>query len=321
VSFKDIAGHKAEIDFLESSIASGRVSHAYLFAGMAGIGKKASSVEFAKALNCLAEAQKRPCDSCASCRKIISNNHPDVAVIVPQEDKKEISIDQVRHLSRQVSLKAYEARRKVYILDGADNMGHAAQNALLKTLEEPGGEATIILIAENMRLLPQTIVSRSQPVRFYPLRADDLEKLLAAKFGVEAKKARVLSRMARGSVSEALALNGEAFFEKRSRIIDMLKGADTAALDAALEAAPKDEARRLLEAMLCWYRDVLVARAGLDGENAFINSDRREAILKEAKMRDNRYLNETIERVAATISYLDNDANQKLAMAVLSSRL
>ena len=111
MSFKDIQGQDRAVSFLRGSVASGRIAHAYIFYGPRGVGKKLAALEFAKALNCAVAGQA--CDECVSCRKINSASHPDVMVIAPREGAQSIKIDDIRGLSRDISLKPYDARKKV----------------------------------------------------------------------------------------------------------------------------------------------------------------------------------------------------------------
>ena len=315
MSFKDIKGQDSAIEFLKSSIGNDKVSHAYMFIGPAGVGKKSTAINFAKALNCLSLKDEEPCDSCAHCKKIDSVNHPDVLTFSPLKEDSGFSIDSVRAITKDIGLRPYEGRKKVYVLEGADSMRHAAQNALLKTLEEPPSDSVLILIVENINAIFPTILSRSKRVRFFPLTSGVIENILIDNYKLDKGKASLLSRLSSGELDKALKYNDEDFFRKRERIIDGLK--EGALLDSDLDGLSRSELRMALDIMLTWYRDILVTKAGLDTPSALVNVDRMDLIRDEAKRSSFEGLNNIINQVILTGSFLEQNANPKLAMGVL----
>ena len=315
MSFKDIKGQDNAIEFLKSSIRNGKVSHAYVFIGPAGVGKKSTAINFAKALNCLSLKDEEPCGLCVQCKKIGSGNHPDVLTFSPPKEDSSFSIDSIRAITRDIGLRPYEGRKKVYVLEGADSMKHAAQNALLKTLEEPPSDSVLILLSENINALLSTIQSRSKRVRFFPLVPEVIEKILVDNYKLDKDKARLLSRLSSGELDKALKYNDEDFFKKRKCIIDGLK--DGVLLDSDLEGLSKSELRLALDIMLTWYRDILITKAGVDAPSALVNVDRLDLIRDEAKRSSFEGLNNMISQVIMTGSFLDQNANPKLAMGVL----
>ncbi len=166
--WKDILGHGPEIEDLKSSIVNGRVPHAYIFAGPEGLGKTRIAKEFFKALNCL-NTPGDPCDSCRSCLKAIHEGHPDFRTLGPRNGQ--IVIEDVRGVIDETSLKPFDARRRLIVIEPAERLNKASANALLKTLEEPPESSVIILVSHKPSLLLPTLVSRCQVVRFSPLDA------------------------------------------------------------------------------------------------------------------------------------------------------
>jgi DNA polymerase III subunit delta' len=215
MSFDNIKGQDRAIGFLRCAIQNNRVGHAYVFFGPEGVGKRLTAVNFAKALNCAAPKDGGPCDpstgsgshpkpvagcdECISCRKIDAMNHPDFIVLSPEKDSALIKIDAVRELARDISLKPYEARKKVYIIDDAALMKHEAQNALLKTLEEPVTDSVLILVTGDISRLFSTIRSRAQEVRFFPLAADEVKEVLIGVHGIEKTRAHILAHISSGT--------------------------------------------------------------------------------------------------------------------------
>ena len=177
-TFREIWGNSALVRHLQTAAAGGRVSHAYLFTGGAGAGKRMFANTFAKALQCEG-AGERPCCTCASCTAFDSGNHPDVIYV--RTEKKSIGVDEIREqILETVNLKPYRFACKIYIMENADTMTVQAQNALLKTLEEPPVYARFLLLAERAEAFLPTILSR---VAVMPLRP-----LPEQEYGVSAGK-------------------------------------------------------------------------------------------------------------------------------------
>ncbi len=318
MSFRNIIGQDSAVGFLKGSIANDRVGHAYIFLGPKGVGKRLAAINFAKALNCQSLDIGESCDGCPSCRKIDASNHPDVSIVKQEEDATSIKIDAIRALIKDINLKPYEGKKKVYIIEEADSMRHEAANSLLKTLEAPPSDAVIILLVENLNMLFQTIVSRSQVVRFFPLGVDVVMDILITKYSVEEPKARILSHLSNGKLGEALEYREKDVLDIRETVIrGMMK---RSIFDIVPEKAPREDVKMCLDIMLTWYRDIMASKAGL-GPDKFINADKSEDVLAEASNLSMEYVNRVIDQVMMTSLYLDQNANAKLAMGVLASRV
>lgn len=315
MSFSGIRGQERAVSFLKAAIASGRVGHAYIFFGPKGVGKRLCAVNFAKALNCVAPKEGNPCDTCISCKKIDAMNHPDFVELSPEKDSASIKIDAVRALAKDISMKPYEARKKVYTIDDASMMKHEAQNALLKTLEEPVTDSVLILITSDISRLFSTIRSRAQEVRFFPLAADEVKDVLIAAYGIEKTRAHILAHISRGTLGGALLYNNDEVFEKRSRIIDAIEKKNF--FDWDFDGISRQELKMYLDVILTWYRDILVAKTGPVADDGFVNIDRKDAILKQAGRIEAGRIDDIIKEVISTASFLDQNANPKLAMSVL----
>nr|HPN66588.1 DNA polymerase III subunit delta' [Candidatus Omnitrophota bacterium] len=191
--FNSVIGQELAVDLLKRSISDGRLAHAYLFIGPEGTGKSLLARIFAQALNCENKGAD-PCGECVSCRKIEGGIHPDVVAVVPEGKSVQIGIEPVRRMEASMSLKPYEGRTKVFIVDGADRMTEEAANSLLKTLEEPPKDTVMVLLASNMFKLQPTIVSRCQKVLFHPLGERSIMKELIERYGLDEKRALCVSR-------------------------------------------------------------------------------------------------------------------------------
>ena len=177
-NFENIIGHEQNIEHLENAIENGQVSHAYIFNGEDGIGKMTTAKAFVKALLC---ESKNSCGICQSCIQIDSGNHPDVIYVT--HEKAGITVDDIRdQVNQSVFVKPYSSDHKVYIIDEADKMNAAAQNALLKTIEEPPAYAVIILLSNNKESFLETIVSRCVVLNFGPLKESQVREYLNSHY-------------------------------------------------------------------------------------------------------------------------------------------
>ena len=198
--FQNILGNRNIKELLQEAVKANKVSHSYLFVGQAGIGKKMIATEFAKAILCLSD--NKYCNNCKSCLEFDGNNDPDFILIEP--DGNNIKIDQIRNMQRKVQEKPIISNSKVYIINSADLMTKEAQNALLKTLEEPPEFVTIILVGENENEFLATIKSRCMILHFNSISSSDMEKYLEENYNMN-----VTSNMLdvfQGSIGKAIEL-------------------------------------------------------------------------------------------------------------------
>ena len=216
--FDGIFGQPRVREFLRASIASGRVSHAYLFTGPAGSNKTAAAYAFAQAILC----KDHGCRTCDDCRRIERRKHPDVHFYTP-EGAQGYLIDQIREIVSGVSLAPIRATGKVYILDRVDLLGVSAANAFLKTLEEPVEGVTFILLGRTREAVLPTIVSRCQVVPFRHIPAREAAGILSQKTGVTLEQARIAIEACNGSITRAMTFAKSAErAEFRARIMEVL---------------------------------------------------------------------------------------------------
>jgi DNA polymerase-3 subunit delta' len=212
----------------------------------------------ARAQNCTG-AQK-PCDACPVCRRYLAGTHPDMHVLTAE---KSIGVADIRSLVDALSMQPFEGGSHTVVIENADKMTPQAQNALLKTLEEPPSRVLFILVAENAQALLPTVVSRCRVVRFFPPSVEEAADALMQR-GIERDRARLLARLAGGSIGQALSLaNDEAYWDIRSRALKallLLKGPDTVGDAALLFKNDKDSADRLLDALENNARDIMAIR-------------------------------------------------------------
>ncbi len=288
--FREICGQDRPLSLLRRAWAGGRLAQAYCFTGPSGVGKRTAAVALAQAVNCLAPRDRASggdspdaCGVCRSCTRIAAGQHPDVTLVAPEE-KTVITIDQIRDLAARASLRAYEARAKVWILDPAHEMQEPAANAFLKTLEEPPAGSLFVLVTTTFSALLPTIRSRCQEVRFTALSEDHLQTILQ-RHGRSADEAAEVVSVAGGSAGRALALDLAEFRAARARLIEEVWSGLRflpALLDEA-ERLAKDKAGldEALETLLAFTRDAAVARLG-DAAGGLLPGDRRADVERVA---------------------------------------
>lgn len=204
--FADILGQKRALDLLRAAIDNQRVAHAYLFAGPKGVGKYTTALAFAAALNGQSDLAS------TAAQRIINARHPDLLVVKKEENKSEISIEQIRELIKLLLYPPFEARTRVVIIDGVEDLNRYAANSLLKTLEEPADRTVIILVAQQLGQLPPTIISRCQLVNFVPLSEQIVVKELAKNVKFDKQQLELAAEFAAGSLGLALCSDWPTIF-------------------------------------------------------------------------------------------------------------
>jgi DNA polymerase-3 subunit delta' len=277
--FAEILGQDRAVSFLRSAWRADRLSQAYCFAGPAGVGKRTTALALAQVVNCVSPdaTSDAPdaCGQCMACRKIAAGVHPDVSEVRPEE-KTVITIDQIRDMAARASLRAYEGKTKVWILDPADQMQEPAANAFLKTLEEPAGASLFVLVTAAPSALLPTILSRCQEVRFDSLGEGHLREILA-RHGRPPEAAVAAAALAGGSAARALALDVAEARARRDRTVQEVwdgLGSLPAVLERA-EALAGDRAgfEAALDILSSFTRDLAVAKVG-GGALPLVHGDR-----------------------------------------------
>jgi len=320
MSFKYIIGHKSAKKILQKQIKSSRVSHAYLFTGREGIGKKTLAIQFAKALFCR-QIVSDSCDSCITCRKIEHYNHPDLKSIEIEEDSKQLKIDQIREMQRTLAYKPYEGERKVYIIDDADHMTSQAANSLLKTLEEPPSYATIILLAEDINKILPTVFSRCQHIKLSAISKSKIKDLLIDK-GIKKDKIEILSRLANGSPGQALRLSSEeGLFSQREEVLSFLiklQKIDSVKLFEFVDIMVKlyKQGFPLFDLLSNWYHDIMMYKQDSES-NDIINYDYRKNIIEEVNSYNINELISILNLINKYQQYIDHNVRKDLVLQVL----
>ncbi len=312
--FADIQGHDRIIEVLRRSLKSGKTAHSYLFEGVAGCGRKKTALALIQALFCKSSLDDA-CGICPSCRKIDGGNHPDIHLLAPLPDKRDISIDQLRELQRELSLRPYEAPRKACIIDPAERLNVNSANSLLKTLEEPPGNALIILLTENAGMLLPTIRSRCQLIRFAPLSPEHITSLLERN-GMPPETAALVAPMSGGSFQKAMELDNELLIGRREAVLSRVSKLDIGRIATVFDAAEelsgnRDSTLELLDMLLSFFRDAVHLGAG---NREIVNRSVTPAIESIAARRSFPRNLELLEQIYETRRAVQRNANSKLAL-------
>jgi DNA polymerase-3 subunit delta' len=317
MGFSQIVGHSKQLETLRLALARGRLHHAYLFVGTAGLGKKTIGLSLAKAIHCSVRSGDF-CGECADCARIQDGNHPDVRLIEPLAGKKEISIQQIRELEKELNLRSFSGNKKIVILDPATLMNLSAQNALLKTLEEPPNDSLLILIAASVGELLPTLRSRCLRVSFAPLARDQVAAFLVSEKKVPDEEAKLLAAMSRGSLEAVAAVDSQELLARRHRWIVLLLRVAFGDYRIAAEAAEalagnKEESLRFLEWAESWYRDLLVYTV-THNQQDMVNVDMLSQIEQLAAAVDLEHLLTQIAEAKGAVVAIQRNLNRRMVL-------
>lgn len=319
--FQDIIGQEQIKEHLKNALTSKKISHAYIINGEKFAGKEFIAKVFAMALQCQGEGEV-PCQECHSCKQALTDNHPDI-IRVTHEKPGTISVDDIRsQISGDVAIKPYNSPYKVYIMNEAEKMTVQAQNALLKTLEEPPEYVVILLLTSNVESLLQTILSRCVVLQMKPVADELVRKYLMEDMKITDYKAEVCVAFARGNIGRARHLAGSEDFENvKNDALSVLKyihEMELYEIVAAVKAAGayKLEVSDYLDIMTIWYRDVLLYKATND-LNHLVFRQEVSAIRKIAQRTSYEGIEAVIGALDKARKRLEANVNFDLVMELL----
>ena len=321
VGFNNIIGHEEIIRYLKNAMQTGKVSHSYIFTGGAGSGKKLLATTFAMTLQC-EQGGTEPCQKCESCKKAIGKNHPDI-IMVNHEKPGTITIDEIREqVIHDVAIKPYCSPHKIYIIPDAEMMTPQAQNALLKTIEEPPEYAVIMLLTQNADALLPTIQSRC--VRLDLKVVDDslVKKYLMEHLQVPDYQAEIDVSFAQGSIGRAKdAATSEEFSNMTQNALKLLKYANKMEVYELADEIKKlsEEKHNIndyLDIFQFWFRDVLMFKATREIDNLVFKQE-INFIKEQASQRSYENLEKILEAITKTKVRLRENVNFELALELL----
>jgi DNA polymerase-3 subunit delta' len=281
MSFRDIIGQEHIVEHMKSAIRDGKISHAYIIAGEKGSGKKLLANTYAMAIQC-EEGGTEPCGMCRSCKQALSGNNPDIKYIT-HEKPNVISVDEIRvQLNSDIAIKPYARPRKIYIIDEAEKMNAQAQNAMLKTIEEPPEYAVIMLLVTNPGFLLPTILSRCILLSIRSVNSTGIAALLKDKYGTSEYMADLAAGFSDGVIGRAIEFAAsDEFSMLKGEVLRALQKFDSMNAGEIYAMAKEwaDDKENLAERLSLaemWYRDLLVVRSTDRTDNVYFKEDQRE---------------------------------------------
>ena len=321
--FKDVVGHKNIIKYIESAVSADAVSHAYILNGERGSGKKMLANLFAMSLQCQNRQEDGDaCGKCQSCKQAVSGNHPDI-IRVTHEKPNTISVDDIREqVNNDIVIKPYSSKYKIYIIPEADLMTVQAQNALLKTIEEPPEYAVIMLLTENAETLLPTIRSRCVMMKLRNIKDQLVKKYLMEQMEIPDYKADVCVAFAQGNMGKAIMLaTSDHFNEIKEEAVHLLKNIDEMDVSELMEAVKKCMTYKLeindyLDIIAIWYRDVLIYKATKSVDRV-VFSDQLRYIRERASKSSYEGIENILDGIEKAKSRIKANVNFELTMELL----
>ena len=320
-SFKDVVGHKDILKYISSAVENNRVSHAYILNGERGSGKKMLANLFAMTLLC-ETGDNEPCGKCHSCKQAESGNHPDI-IRVTHEKPNSISVDDIRtQVNNTVDIKPYQGPYKVYIIPQADMMTPQAQNAILKTIEEPPSYAVFLLLTENSETLLPTINSRCVMLKLRNIKDTLIKKYLMENLEIPDYKADMCTAFAQGNMGRAIMLaNSDHFNEIREEAVQLLKHISEMELNEIVAAVKNISVYKLeitdyLDIIMIWYRDVLLYKATKEIDKV-VFKDQLQSIKEQARKSSYEGIELILESLEKAKARLKANVNFDLVMELL----
>lgn len=319
--FKDIIGHEQIIEHLQNAITMDKVSHAYIINGPDKSGKMMLAEAFAAALQC-EKGGNEPCQECHSCKQAAGHNQPDI-IYVTHEKPNTISVDDIRtQLNNDIGVKPYSSTHKIYIIDEAEKMNQQAQNALLKTIEEPPAYAVILLLTTNAAAFLPTILSRCVTLNIKAVQDEKIKKYLMSDYQIPDYQADICAAFAQGNVGKAIRLaSSDDFNEMKSSALQLIKRLneiDLYEMTAAVKQISeyKLEINDYFDLMMVWYRDVLYFKATGD-VNGLIFKDEVYDIKRQAEKSSYSGVEVIIEALQKAKLRLNANVNFDLVIELL----
>lgn len=277
-TYADIYGHNDIKEHLQKCIELKKVSHAYIFNGGLGSGKKTMAALFAKALQC-EEGKAQPCGKCHSCIQANSKNQPDI-IWVGHEKAGSIGVDDIRQqLVSDIQIKPYYSQYKIYIIDEAEKLTVQAQNTLLKTIEEPPEYGIIILLTTNADIFLQTVLSRCVRIDFKPISDDLVEQFIKEHYTIGNYEVQFATAFAQGNIGRAIAvIDSQDFKELKKSVLNVVRYAKEMSTTQILAEVKnimnyKNNIDDYLDLIAMWYRDVLLFKSTNDANKVIFKEE------------------------------------------------
>lgn len=321
LGFNHILGHDQIKEHFRNALQTGKVSHAYILSGEAGMGRKSLANAFALTLLC-EKGKEEPCMQCHACKQVLSGNHPDL-IYVTHEKPASIGVDDIREqINDTIMVRPYSSYHKIYIVDEAEKMTAQAQNALLKTIEEPPSYAVILLLTTNQEAFLPTILSRCVQLKLKPLKDSVVREYLVQSMGESESRADIYAAFARGNLGKALYLSqSEQFkvmYEEVLHLLKYIKETDISELLDYIRKLKEEnlDIRECLDFMQMWYRDILIYKTTKD-INLLIFKDEYPTIKNVSMLSGYEGLEKVLAAIDKARIRLDANVNTELVMELM----
>lgn len=319
--FSDILGNDMLKEHFRKAIENHKVSHAYILTGEAGMGRKSIANAFAMTLLC-EKGGSEPCMVCHSCKQVLAGSHPDL-IYVTHAKPNSIGVDDIREqINDTIMIRPYSSYYKIYIVDEAEKMTVQAQNALLKTIEEPPSYAVVILITTNQEAFLPTILSRCVQLKLKPLRDFTIKSYLTEHLNVPERDAELCAAFARGNLGKAIHLSTSAEFKELylevMRLIRSVETMDISELLGNIRSMKEQnyDIGEILDLLQLWYRDVLMYKVAKD-MNLLIFKDEYRRINETGQKVDYAGLENILNAIETARVRLEANVNMELVMELL----
>ncbi len=319
--FRDIIGHKQEIAHLERAIETGKVSHAYIFSGDKGTGKRRLADAFAETLQCEGTGV-RPCGECHSCRQAESGNHPDI-IYIRHEKPTSIGVEDIREqLTGDIQIRPYNGRYKIYMIPDAERMTVQAQNAILKTIEEPPEYAVIILMTTNEQVFLDTIRSRCVVLNLKPVPDEQVKSYLMEQIQIPDYQADICVAFAQGNIGKAVRLaSSEDFSAIKSSAMQLIRNAGKMEISDLIDYVKEVQEYKIsiqdyLDILALWYRDMVYFKATRDIDG-IVFQDEIRTIRETVKVCSYEGVEEVMKAMESAKTRLNANVNFDLTMELL----
>ena len=319
--FTDIVGQEQLKEHLQNAIATNKVSHAYIINGERNAGKEFIARVFAMTLQC-EKGETEPCGECHSCKQALGNNQPDI-IYISHEKPNTIGVEDIRvQINGDIAIKPYSSPRKIYIINEGEKMTPQAQNALLKTLEEPPEYAVILILTTNVEAMLPTVLSRCVVLNMKPVSDRLVKKYLMEQVAVPDYKANISVAFARGNIGKAKMLASSEEFEKvKDEAITLVKNINDMEISEIVKAIKKISEYKFdvndyLDILMAWYRDVLLFKATKD-VNSLVFKEDIQQIMRMSDRSTYEGIEQIVNALQSAKKRLEANVNFDLTMELL----
>ena len=319
--FRDIVGQEHIVKHMKNAVKLNKISHAYMICGEKGMGKKLLADRFSMLLQCENEGDE-PCMQCRACKQALGRNNPDIKWVY-HEKPNTISVEEAREqLINDIAIKPYSSKYKIYIIDEAEKMSVAAQNAILKTIEEPPAYGIIMILTESKEMMLETIQSRCVLLEVKPVLKNEFKQYFQSKMRVPDYEITSLLEFSAGYIGKAIKMvENDDYSAMRENVIDVLKSIkklDAAGLNAKVKAAAeyKNDMNGYLDLVTMWFRDVLFYKS-TGNDNRLIFKEQATVIKKQSQGYTYQAINDILEEIKKVQIRLASNVNLELTLEVM----